>query len=87
MEEYEIWMEWLELEWNRPSRTDHYIMQATQEIVRNRAKYPAQVKLDPFKMSFVVMASNSDNTMSEEDQLAMTKVAWCGVVGYKGAVS
>lgn len=30
--QYEAWQEWLELEWNKPSRGDYYVMRVAAEI-------------------------------------------------------
>jgi hypothetical protein len=54
--QFRAWQEWLLGEWNRPSRSDHYLMQAALEIIRTPGrifgKIP-KVTLDQMKIPFV----------------------------------
>lgn len=54
--QFEAWREWLFEEWNKPSRTDHYLMQITAEVVRTPGRWWGKlpkVKLDDFRIPFV----------------------------------
>lgn len=46
------WDAWLEEQWNRPDRNDHYLMQIAVTIQRLLAKNPKSIKLSNFKLSF-----------------------------------
>jgi hypothetical protein len=50
--ELKLWLLWLREEWNRPDRTDHYLMQIAAEIRRN-GKIPIEVTTDQFRLPFV----------------------------------
>ncbi|MHC4687246.1 MAG: hypothetical protein ACYTEW_23490, partial [Planctomycetota bacterium] len=39
-------------QWNRPSRSDQYLMQIAQEVRRVLSKDPEAIKLDHFKIRF-----------------------------------
>jgi len=49
--QYLLWMEWLDQQWNKPTRTDWYLIQLTAELRRGftRAK---NILLDPWKINF-----------------------------------
>lgn len=47
-----MWNHWYHNDFNNPSRTDFYLMQIAQEIVRGRVKHPRSVKLESFKLEF-----------------------------------
>lgn len=46
------WCQWLDDDWNRPSRTDYQLMKVAQEVVRGRARNPSAVKLDDQRVRF-----------------------------------
>jgi hypothetical protein len=45
---------WVEMEWNRPSRTDHYLINIATEVRRGWVKEPKNVHFDDLKIPFVV---------------------------------
>lgn len=47
-----VWDAWLEEQWNRPDRNDHYLMQIAVTIQRLLSKNPRSIKLGNFKLSF-----------------------------------
>lgn len=50
--QYLAWREWLAEQWNRPSRTDHYLMQVAAETIRPHLKKGAKTTLADFRLSF-----------------------------------
>ena len=50
--EFDLWQLHLDREWDRPSRADHYAMQAAMETTRARVKHPGSVRLDHFRIRF-----------------------------------
>lgn len=92
--EYLMWMAWRQLEWNRPSRTDHYLMQIALEVRRVLAKRPAMYKL----MQFIIDFTFPNLTKTEEAEpsgfktpqlttdpvkIAAAKAAWGVMLGAK----
>lgn len=44
--QYQVWMRWLSDEWNRPSRTDHYLMQLAAMQTKDRTLGEMQIKFE-----------------------------------------
>jgi hypothetical protein len=59
---------WAELEWNRPSRTDHYLMRVAAEVVRTRVKNPERVTLDDMRLVWGEDAGAGDDWKARRDQ-------------------
>lgn len=53
--ELRVWLEWMDMQWNRPDRGDHYMMQAALEAMRGRMKDPGKAALDDMRLRFVDM--------------------------------
>ena len=81
--EYQMRLAWLEIEWNKPSRTDHYLMQ----IIRYLARIPGKgslKSLDKFKIpfEFVTKKENPDSTKEDgEQRAAMSRGTWGATQG------
>lgn len=78
--------QWLETEWNRPNRSDHYLIAIATETRRSYVAKPNQVKFDDLKLKFstVSSTSNSSPILSPEQQQALAianKAKWLGAVG------
>ena len=53
--EFLLWCEWLRLQWNEPSRTDHYLMAVALELRLIRESFsqtPRPVSLDQMRVKF-----------------------------------
>ncbi len=50
--ELRIWLAWLNLQWNRPDRHDHYMMQAALEALRGRLKKPGDASMKDMVLRF-----------------------------------
>lgn len=50
--QYRVWMYWLEQQWNRPNRTDNYLIQIAAEVRRLFRKNPRSVKMEHMVLRF-----------------------------------
>ncbi len=50
--QFRVWLAWLDMEWNRPSRTDHYLMRIAQRCHQGWVKHPGEVDLDAERVEF-----------------------------------
>ena len=84
--EYKLWLAWLDRQWNRPSRSDNYLMQVAAEIRRvlnllcvyGSKKRPDAVTLEQVRLKFV-------QPKQEEPKIAQAggKAGWFAAVGFK----
>ena len=77
------WQAWFELELNRPSRTDYYLMSVCVEIRRVLSRHPERIKHKDFLLTF---QTGNGKPMSEEAAKAAAMHKWLGAVGGMGAV-
>ena len=84
--QFRTWKQWLTAEWNRPNRTDHYIMRAALETrIGNAGKKARDVQLEDFKVKFKVRSAKDPvvELTKEERQAratAMSKAKWLGIM-------
>lgn len=76
--QYKAWQSWLEMQWNQPSRTDHYMMLVAAEERRGNAKNPNAVKLSDMKIPFKFGKGEQrpKRKFTDEEQTAM-EMAYC----------
>lgn len=69
--------DWLRRRWNSPDRTDHYLMQIAQEIVRSRVKPEAinSVTLGSFEITFEQRTQSERERDQREADLVARKLA------------
>lgn len=72
---------WLDEQLNKPSRTDHYIMQVSRDIVQGRLKKGHFAKIGDFFLNFVRKAPPRKLTVEEE--AARAKAVWFARTGTK----
>ena len=77
--EYLMWMEWLDAQWNRPSRTDNYLMLIAAEVRRVLSKKPNSIKLSHFLLKF--SKAGAAPKMTKEQKTAMAKAQWFSWLG------
>jgi hypothetical protein len=77
------WRAWLQLELNRPSRSDQYIMQLTAEVRRILHKHPNRVKLKDFLLKWESPEERRRRlaSITPEYAEAMAMARWMGVLG------
>ena len=73
--QYLAWCVWLNSEWNRPNRTDQYLMQIALQVARVLAKHPDKINLSQFKLEF-----KEANSEKPTDPLA-AKHRWQSLFG------
>lgn len=87
------WEAWRELEWNRPSRSDFYIMQNTAEARRGWVKEPGKVETKEFRLKFETVKPKAEPMVDEDagltDEEKRVKAAtrsqsiWFGLTGFR----
>lgn len=80
--QYVVWQAWLDMQWEIPSRSDHYLMRIAFEACRanQRIKRPNKVKIDDFRVKFTRKddkrkVSIVEHRTPEEEQAARDKAA------------
>ena len=63
--QFVVWCAWLDIEFDRPDRSDWYAMQVAAEVRRVLAKNPGNIKTDSFKLKFQVGAKTVKPTRAE----------------------
>jgi hypothetical protein len=86
--EMRITLAWLEMQWDRPSRTDWYLMQVAAEVRKGLVKRPNAVKTEHLKIKFVLDRKRSarGSALTPQEQMALSKHRWLGAVGLIGKV-
>jgi hypothetical protein len=82
--EYLTWQEWLDAEWSRPDRHDHYLMLIAQILCQVNSKNPKKIKLEDFKMAFKKQSapgpiSEEERRQRESDQMLAVWLSRLGV--------
>jgi len=79
--EYQMWMRHLEEEWNRPSRTDHYLMQIAAKIEGLFRK--GSIKISSLLLPFQHKKPEKELTKEQiaKAELERSKAAWRARVG------
>ena len=81
--EYLTRLSWIEdEEYDRVTKTEHYLMQIAMEIRRVLHSSPNSIQLNEFEIDFVKQDGEQQKA-SEEQKLASSKAVWFGRVGYK----
>jgi hypothetical protein len=69
---------WLDQQWNRPSRTDNYLMQIACEIVRGRVRNPGAVHVGNFRLQFG--EAGPTKPVTKEEATIASKAKWLGAL-------
>lgn len=64
---------WVVEQWNRPDRTDHYLMLIATSVQRVLAKHPNKIQLSHNKLTF---GKQERKPASKEQAAAVAKAAW-----------
>lgn len=83
---YRTWERWSQDEWNRPSRSDNYLMQIAQRVQQVLQKQPSKITLAMQKIPFVFKpVKPAGKELSPEVKrrtiTSMAKAAWGRAVG------
>lgn len=68
-----LWLAWMDLQWNRPDRTDHYLMMVACEIRRVLSKNPAAIKSGDFELRFESRKSKPALTIEQATQYSQAR--------------
>lgn len=89
--QYLAWQAWLGMEWNRPSRSDHYLMQLALVTMRANMKHPGRVQMKHLQLEFKEVtrtASKPEGRLDPrkiEKAAAVSKARWFGMLGKSGS--
>lgn len=76
--QFAVWQMWLEMELDRPTKTEQYLMQIAAEVRRTAVKDPKKVELKHMRLKF----NNLDETsMSEEQRDQLELARWTAQLG------
>lgn len=81
--EFQLWELWYEQQWNKPSRTDNYLMALTEEVRRFRymfLKNPPPINDSDFKLTFTRQTVEQKVQLSLQEKAARSKAIWIGAV-------
>jgi hypothetical protein len=84
--EMRITLAWLEMQWERPNRTDWYLMQIAAEVRRGLVKRPNDVKTEHLKLRFVLDGRKQAAARTPHEQMLFSKQCWLGATGLLGKV-
>lgn len=73
--QYLVWQTWLAGEWNKPSRTDHYLMQIAFYILRSNVTTPKRVLMEDQKIEFII-GNKPKKTTNPKTIAAAAKATW-----------
>ena len=79
-------MAWFDDQWDKPDRTDHYLMQIAAVIRQKFAANPSSIKPEQFKMAFETVeatgttGSDAETEMDVETAAKMAKARWFGAL-------
>lgn len=74
--QYLAWQAWDREEWNKPSRTDYYLMQLTLAIYRVNSKTPGSVRMKDCELKFTQTQKPSAVSAAK-----WSKSVWFGALG------
>jgi hypothetical protein len=75
------WDYWLDQQWNRPSRTDCYLMALSCQVARIFSKNPAHIKPNDFRLEFPVvrpLSSEQYKKQKQEEAVEAARQRWLG---------
>lgn len=84
--EYRTRLAWIEMQWNEPDKTDHYLMQIAQRVQQVLSEQPNKITLEqqeiPFVMKKVEKGKKVKGRVTTEQATKWMKAKWMAAVGY-----
>lgn len=80
--QYLAWQAWFDAEWDRPNRTDNYLMSIACEVRRSQSKRPARHKLEHMRLKF--RRKHEQTGPPSQAQIDAAKAVWMARVGRVG---
>ena len=75
------WFEWLEMQWNLPTRTDHYLMQIALLLIQAHSADSSSVGLDTLKIKFSEAKKKTVTAEQRAQHMRNVLAVWVGRVG------
>jgi hypothetical protein len=75
--EMRVWLAWLDMELDKPDRSDHYAMQVACEVRRVLARNPRGIQVGDFRLRF-----HAPKSTSAAQAAQWSKAKWFAAVGY-----
>lgn len=88
--QYLAWMDWLDEEWNRPSRSDFYLMQITQfvsAIINAFSKHPKNSRLKDYRIEFKQEGQSKKIPETPEEATKRMMAVHLGIINKQATVS
>lgn len=82
LNDFHLWMRWLDDQWDEPSLTDYYLMSVAQSIWQVHSENPSSIKLNSFKLNRKVESGELTKEQIAHN-LQMTLSIWTGIMGGK----
>jgi hypothetical protein len=84
--EYLLWNEYLDEQWEKPDRHDHYLMQIAMYVSRQFGSSSGKLKLSSFKLPFVWRKAEAVPIKTEAEEAKAksaesAKSRWFGFLG------
>lgn len=86
--EYLLWMQWLEIDRNRVTPDQYYLMQIAQEVRRVLSKNKSKILLKHFRIKFGRKKDKENRQPTREELNEATRksrAGWFARVGLKGS--
>ncbi len=75
-------LEWLDLQWDRPSLTDYYLAQVATDVTRPHLKSPGSIQISDKILKFRrAPVEDSPETIARRNE--MVKAKWLMAVGFE----
>lgn len=72
-----LWDYWLDHQWNKPDRTDHYLMQIAREVRRVLSTKPNDIQSSDFKIEFETVNDSKNSRKPTRTEAAnASKARW-----------
>lgn len=81
--EFLTWQAWIDRQWNRPDRTDFYLMQVACEVRRVLSRKPAGIKIDDFRLPFGEEGQRELKRQDAEEIAKQAKQGWAAYLSAK----
>lgn len=89
--QYRLWLAWLDQQWERPDRTDYYLMQIAAEVRKVLAKNRKQIEIEHFGIPSTFWdrlfkrkpATPPEQQKVSKAQAAISKATWFAFLGVK----
>ncbi len=78
---YLSWVEWLDMQWNIPTRDNYYMMRVAQRIIQAAVKEPDEIDIYDQRVEFGDGKKKESTEESKAEIVGWEKAVWLGRVG------